>query len=1113
LPIQTNCQFDDSKEALFERVLKSISVQAFDALLITGVRDLDGFLCLTGECLRQVGITPNIVVELMEIHQQVVNLTESMQVKKNDSILENTSKEEINTVNKKKWVRNPDLNSTPIPADLLENLSKRAQTIFLRERIQYCEQLLGYGDMELFAIRHAGKKTVSEIKLLQEKITLQHQLYHQEKASLRCVEKTVYDPADWSLLSSTLPQLFRASYPFHNPLFDVPMLTIHDLGIPSTDIDKFRRILLFPEDPAEFLFSISIGYFIQAGISDETFSILLNHLACITGFRGCVKEFLATANISDKYIYNDVNTEIFGGIQLPPFSCPTCITKSDDEISAITWGEVAAINERSIVEKLGFTIQVFEVIQNLWQLKKDAGEIENTISEGLPTDAYRSFEEIIDAYVYLVVNKKRDHFIIKGRLGCLDGRKWSLEELGQHADLTRERIRQVEKKFIAALKKPKIIGKLYLFWLYVNVKLVISGGICCASEIAEYLRAQLKWPTTPSDKAIASLIALSSYYEIIWDPPICIIKPNHKCVNCKDIRSELTKLVENQENGMLSFEDAITEMHKFCKLQACDKSHEVSRFSNGYLYFLNDSVEEIFADENALYTEYAWAQKHNKWRLLLVETVLRNAGRPMHFTEVHAEVNKDRPVHEQLSERVIYANIERSQDLLLWDRGTFIHRDNFSMPHDLIMNIENDIILRLKKDKIPYLSVSGIFKFYKDNLVSLGVPSESALYSCLRESGNKKLSFLKYPYILKNGGRSKYIPIPLIMESFVLNHEGAVTYNELRNLAVKTFCLNESLFTIYLSKIPNLLRINRGEYVHLDHVEIDEGKLEPIIDHLKKLFLSYPQISVKKLFDEKKITCKLCGISSPIFLYSLIQHFFYELFDFVRYPQIRKVSKVDKNNQSTGVSLEIINYLREKSSPCSIAELYLYFVNELGYNKQSIYMASHSHKNILRYSEGVIVDIGILKWTKTKQVVLEGLADIHLDNRKSAGKPFGLISHLYDYMFEHLPELPSHIPWTPTIIGELLLHEGKYRILGTQRNAFVLVPNSDSIVNLSDLLYYILDTNYDGAANIDHFIADMREAGILKKSLNSMMLGQNSQVVIDGNVIQLAGLNERAERT
>jgi hypothetical protein len=41
----------------------------------------------------------------------------------------------------------------------------------------------------------------------------------------------------------------------------------------------------------------------------------------------------------------------------------------------------------------------------------------------------------------------------------------------------------------------------------------------------------------------------------------------------------------------------------------------------------------------------------------------------------------------------------------------------------------------------------------------------------------------------------------------------------------------------------------------------------------------------------------------------------------------------------------------------------------------------------------------------------------------------------------------------------------------------------------------------------------MREVGILKKDLSPMMLGAESRVVIDGNVVQLAELRDRAKRT
>jgi hypothetical protein len=112
-----------------------------------------------------------------------------------------------------------------------------------------------------------------------------------------------------------------------------------------------------------------------------------------------------------------------------------------------------------------------------------------------------------------------------------------------------------------------------------------------------------------------------------------------------------------------------------------------------------------------------------------------------------------------------------------------------------------------------------------------------------------------------------------------------------------------------------------------------------------------------------------------------------------------------------------------------------------------------------------------------------------------------------------LPELPDQISWTATLFRELLSRSEKLRIIGSQRNAFVLIPNAKGIESLDDLLYYILDSGYDGAANIDQFISDMREAGILKKSLTSIMLGVDSRVVIDGNVIKLARLSDRVERS
>ena len=213
-----------------------------------------------------------------------------------------------------------------------------------------------------------------------------------------------------------------------------------------------------------------------------------------------------------------------------------------------------------------------------------------------------------------------------------------------------------------------------------------------------------------------------------------------------------------------------------------------------------------------------------------------------------------------------------------------------------------------------------------------------------------------------------------------------------------------------------------------------------------------------------------------------------------------------------GVVTEIIRYIHEKGAPCSFAELYQHYVDKLGYNQISVYNV-RSNSQVIRYSEGVVVHVETLGWTEEKQLALEMLATSHLINRESAGKPFGLISHIYEYMHDKLPELPDHISWTPTLIGELLSCKERYRIIGTPRNSFVAIPNTGSIETLDDLLYYILNANYDGAANLEHFISDMRAAGILTKKLTSMMLGDDSRVVICGNVVQLARLRDHVKRT
>ncbi len=54
----------------------------------------------------------------------------------------------------------------------------------------------------------------------------------------------------------------------------------------------------------------------------------------------------------------------------------------------------------------------------------------------------------------LKILNKREERILQLRFGMVDGRQWTLEQIGEEFNLTRERIRQIEAKAIAKLRHP-----------------------------------------------------------------------------------------------------------------------------------------------------------------------------------------------------------------------------------------------------------------------------------------------------------------------------------------------------------------------------------------------------------------------------------------------------------------------------------------------------------------------------------------------------------------------------------------------------------------------------------------------------------------------------------
>ena len=105
---------------------------------------------------------------------------------------------------------------------------------------------------------------------------------------------------------------------------------------------------------------------------------------------------------------------------------------------------------------------IFQVSQTPDSLDRTIGEDEDASLGDLVPDAEREtpearmenvmLREKIRSLLDCLPEKERN--IIDRRFGFFDGRQWTLEELGSKYHLTRERIRQIEKRALQRLRKP-----------------------------------------------------------------------------------------------------------------------------------------------------------------------------------------------------------------------------------------------------------------------------------------------------------------------------------------------------------------------------------------------------------------------------------------------------------------------------------------------------------------------------------------------------------------------------------------------------------------------------------------------------------------------------------
>lgn len=906
----------------------------------------------------------------------------------------------------------------------------------------------------------------------------------------------VWAPKEWSILRKPLralrPAFMQRS---EGTLGRGEDKYVSDLGLSHEDLEALRRMAIFSDDFLHDLEALSFGILAECDISDRGFSIIMSrqHTPSHRSTEYCQLE-----KISDTPIVHACDVQGLPTALLQIFGVPSDIVSSLNAIGIYTFQDSLGISEKDIMKRYDLCPESLKTVSHLWLLREHLHKAREEIPEEIGM-AYTGFEDVWDAFMTLVAPTPRDRNIIEGRTGILEGRKWTLQELGTAEEITRERVRQIENAIRRRARhhqnqkilKPVWNGMEHIIWS--------SGGACTVSEIAASLCDCFSWPSPPTPKHVITIGRLHKFFKIMernYEHAIIIVEP-HPCLQCNTAGQNLVQLVVSEADGIAS-DKAGRTLTKQCEPTCALKTNGINSFSSGYALQLASETDGVRIEESTLYSEEAWALRFGSV-LAAVEAALLTAGRAIHFSELADEIHK---VGRDTSERSIHACLcDRSEVALLWDSGTYIHRKHVTIPSNLIQTIEADAIRRLEKG-LPLLSVNGLFLQYETQLRQEGIPTDKALYSCLRISDNPVLTYRRYPYTTLAGQISERPTIFSVLEDFVREHEEGVALSEVSNYLVSELGVSDQLKHNYLYSIPNVIQIGTGLHMHLDHLSVDPVRFRAIRNYTDQLLEEVEQVSVNKIFRDRRITCNRLGITTPVMLYSLLQIYCGDRYELPRPPL---VSRPDPTGE-IGVFARIASYVQEADSPCNTDDLSEHFVDRLGFKESAISNIRY-HKDIMQCSLGIVIHMDTLKWTRSKQQAIEDIASAHLSEQRSLSKPYGLLDRIFNA--NQLPHLPPCVPWTSTLLGELLCNEGRFQIIGTKKNAFVEIPNEHGIDDLQSLVYILLKSEHDGAANLEEFEACLRDTGIMQKTLTSNMLGDESLVCIEGNTVLVTDLKRK----
>jgi transcriptional regulator len=347
-----------------------------------------------------------------------------------------------------------------------------------------------------------------------------------------------------------------------------------------------------------------------------------------------------------------------------------------------------------------------------------------TLTAGTALKLPMNLQSLLDD-LFLVLTEK-EATVIKRRFALQGQQKQTLEKIGKHFKVTRERIRQIEGIALSKLRRTVRTTKLNDINDLAKAQLRVAGGVMREDELVSQVIKRLNSSNPDVDGSVLRLsFAIDSEMSSGIHSSTFVPFWRLETLAMEDVSLIVENLVRilKKKKSCLRKEDLIGSI---CSLNLF-KDKVPSKELLSSCLTIDMRLKEV---------EDGWGL--TEWRFVRprsirdkVEIILRKSGQPLHFMDIANRIREAHFDHKNVTVQAVHNELIRYPQFVLVGRGLYALKEWGYEPGTVA-----DVIERILKDKGPLSKKEIIAEVAKQRTVKVGTIS---------------LNLQKMPYFVRVG--------------------------------------------------------------------------------------------------------------------------------------------------------------------------------------------------------------------------------------------------------------------------------------------------------------------------------------------------------------------------